>query len=168
MVDLNATLIAQIINFLILMAILAKFAYKPIVKALEARQEKIKADIEAAEQGKLAAEQIKKEYQAQLAQARNEAQNIVEKAVKIAQQNKDEILEEAKAENARLLNAAREEIQREREHALAQLRNEVVALSVAAATKIVKQNLDEQANKKLVEDFIANLDDCKLGDCHVN
>ena len=168
MVDLNATLIAQIINFLILLAILAKFAYKPIVKALEDRQAKIKADIEAAEQGKLAAEQFKKEYQAQLAQARTEAQNIVDKAVKIAQQNKDEILAEAKAEHARLLKTAREEIEREREHALAQLRNEVVVLSVAAASKIVRKNLDEQTNKQLVDDFIADLDDRKIGECHVN
>lgn len=164
MVNLNATLIAQIINFLILLAILAKFAYKPIVKALEERQARIKADIEAAEQEKIAAEQLKKEYQDQLAQARAQAQDIVEKATKVAQQSKDEILEEARAEHARMLNLAREEIEREREHALAQLRNEVVALSVVAATKIVGQNMNEEVNKKLVEDFIAKMDDGKLGE----
>lgn len=168
MVDLNATLIAQIINFLILLAILAKFAYKPIVKALEDRQAKIKADIDAAEQGKTAAEQLQKEYQAQLAQARTEAQKIVDKAMKIAQQNKDEILAEAKDEHARLLKNAREEIEREREYALAQLRNEVVVLSVAAASKIVRKNLDAETNKQLVDDFIAELDDRKIGECHVN
>lgn len=164
MVDLNATLIAQIINFLILLAILAKFAYKPIVAALEERQARIKANIESAEQEKAAAEQLRKEYQAQLSQARTQAQDIVEKAMKVAQQNKDEILEEARSEHARMLNEARVEIQREREHALAQLRSEVVALSVVAATKIVDRNMDNEINRQLVEDFIAKLDDCNVGD----
>lgn len=163
MLDLNGTLIAQIINFLILVLILAKFAYKPLMQVLEERQTKIADSLASAERDKLAADELKREYHDQLAAARTQAQAIVDKAVKAAEQSKDEILEEARAEHARLLKAAQEEIQRERELALSQLRAEVVTLSVAVASKIVEQNLDAAANERLVSDFIDKLDSKKIG-----
>ncbi len=163
MVDLNGTLLAQIFNFLILVFILAKFAYKPLMQALADRQAKIVDSIETAEREKAAAEQLKREYQEQLAAARTQAQAIVDKAMKLAEQTKEEILAEARAENARLLKAAQEEIARERDHALAELRGEVVALSMAAATKIIGHNLDAETNSKLVVDFIDKLDEKKIG-----
>jgi F-type H+-transporting ATPase subunit b len=98
-----------------------------------------------------------------LAAARTQAQEIVEKAVKLAEQTKEEILEEARAENARLLKAAQEEIVREREKALSEMRNEVVALSVLAAEKVITRNLDTEANSKLVTEFIDKLDKEKIG-----
>lgn len=163
MIDLNATLIAQIINFLILVAILTKVAYKPLIKVLDDRKNQIAASLEQAEREKAAAEQIKRDYQEQLMTARTQAQSIVEKAVRTAEQSKEEILAEARAEHARMLKAAQEEISRERERAFAQLRGEVVALSMAAATKIIEKNLDETANARLVTDFIDKLDDKKIG-----
>lgn len=163
MIDINATLIAQIINFVILLAILAKFAWKPIMQALEDRQNKIAGDLANAEKEREAAENLRQEYQQQLAEARAQAQSIIDKATKLAEQTKDQIIEEARAENARLLKAAEEQIAVERERALAQMRSEVVALSMAAATKIIEQNLDTNANAKLVADFINNLDDKKIG-----
>ena len=159
MVDLNATLIAQIINFAILVAILAKFAYKPLVKTLEERQNRIAGDLENAERERKLAENLKREYQDQLAQARTQAQAIVEKATKLADQTKEEILTEARNENARLLKAAQEEIAREKESAVAEMRKEMVTLSVAAASKIIGQNMDSQTNAKLVSDFINKLDE---------
>ena len=163
MVDLNGTLIAQIINFLILVAILTKFAYKPLMKALADRQARIAADLSAAEQEKTAAEQLKRDYLDQLAQARAHAQEIVEKATKLAEQTREEIVKEAREENARLIKAAQEEIAREHERAVKELKAEVVTIALAAATKIVAHNLDEQANAALVHDFIAKLDDKKIG-----
>ncbi|SDE64124.1 F0F1 ATP synthase subunit B [Sporomusa acidovorans] len=163
MVDLNATLIAQIINFLILVAILAKVAYKPLMQALADRQAKIAESLETAEQEKQAAEKLKQEYLAQLAEARTQAQAIVEKAAKLAEQTKEEMLKEAREESARLLKATQEEITREREHAIAELKGEVVTLAVAAASKIIAQNMDEQVNAKIVDEFINNLDGKKIG-----
>lgn len=163
MVELNATLIAQIINFLILLAILSKVAYKPLMKALADRQAKIAESLETAERERASAEELKREYQAQLAAARTQAQEIVDKAVKLAEQTKEEILEEARAENARLLKTAQEEIARERDRALAEMRNEVVALSVLAAEKVIARNLDAETNGKLVTDFIEKLDKEKIG-----
>ncbi|QDR82113.1 F0F1 ATP synthase subunit B [Sporomusa termitida] len=163
MVDLNATLIAQIINFLILVAILTKVAYKPLMKALADRQAKIADSLETAEQERQAAEKLRQEYLAQLAEARTQAQVIVEKAAKLAEQTKEEILKEAREESARLLKVTQEEIARERELALAELKGEVVTLAVAAASKIVSQNMDDAANARIVEDFITNLDGKKIG-----
>lgn len=163
MIDLNATLIAQIINFLLLVFILSKVAYKPLMKALADRQAKISANLNSAEEERVEAARLKVEYQQQLAAARTQAQAIVEKAMRLAEQSKEEILEEARSENARLLKVAQEEIARERDQALAQLRKEVVTLSMAAATKLVGQNMDTENNAKLVADFINQLDEQKIG-----
>lgn len=152
-----ATLVAQIIHFLILMTLLTWIAYKPITKALADRQAYIRDTISSAEQHQAEAAKMKAEYQAQLVQARTEAQAIVEKATKLAEQERDEIIRATKDETARLLKQAQTEIQREQEKALVQLRNEVATLSVLAAGKIIGQTIDQKAQEKLVEDFINQL-----------
>lgn len=161
--EINATLIAQIINFLILVFILKKLAYKPLMEMMEARQTSIADNLATAERDKQAAADMKREYQEQLTAARTEAQAIVDKAMKQAEKNKEEIIEEARVEHARLLKAAQEEIAREREMALAELRAEVVGLSMAAAAKIIEKNLDAETNSKLVSDFMDKLDEKKIG-----
>ncbi|GMB01343.1 F0F1 ATP synthase subunit B [Pelosinus sp. IPA-1] len=163
MVELNGTLLAQIVNFLILVAILAKFAYKPLMQGLEDRQQKIADSIDSAERERREAEQLKLEYKQQLVEVRAQAQAIVEKAEKLAEENKEEILKAARAESARILKSVQEEVARERELALAQLKGEVVALSMAAATKIMKEKMDSEANAAIVADFIDKLDDKKIG-----
>jgi F-type H+-transporting ATPase subunit b len=163
LVELNGTLLAQIVNFLILVAILAKFAYKPLMQGLAERQQKIADNIDAAERERQEAEQLKLEYKQQLVEVRANAQAIVEKAEKLAEENKEEILKAARAERDRILQNVQEEVARERELALARLKGEVVALSMTAATKIVQQNMDTEINAKLVSDFIEKLDEQKIG-----
>ncbi|BBB91526.1 MAG TPA: F0F1 ATP synthase subunit B [Methylomusa anaerophila] len=163
MIDLNATLFAQIINFLILVLILSKVAYKPLMKVLADRQAKIQASLDTAEQERLAAEKLRQEYVAQMADARKEAQTILEKATKLAEQAKEDILKEAREESTRLLKATQEEIAVERERFLHEIKGEVVSLAITAAAKVVAQNLDEQANAKLVTNFIDSLDEKKIG-----
>lgn len=156
-------MLVQIVNFLLLVFILAKFAYKPIMQMMEERQQKIADSIDFAEQARLEAEQLKNAYQEQLSQARAEAQAIVEKAEKLAEENKEEIIKAARAESARILKNTQEEVARERALALAQIKGEVVALSMAAATKIIEKNLDQEANANLVTSFIEKLDNQKNG-----
>jgi F-type H+-transporting ATPase subunit b len=153
----------QVLNFLILVAILTKLAYKPVMKLLEQRQEQIKNDLDSAHQENLSAAQLKQEYLDKLNDARLQAQSILEKAEKTAEQVREEILKDAKEESAKLLKAARDEINRERDKAINELRTEVVTLSVAAASKIIGQNMDGEINAKLVDDFIKNLDKEKIG-----
>jgi len=163
LVDLNGTLIAQIVNFLILVGILTKFAYKPLMQALEERQHKITDSIESAERERQEAEQLKLDYQRQLAEARAQAQAIVEKAEKLAEEAKEQILKEARLESARILKTVQAEVARERELALAQLKGEVVALSMAAAAKIIEKNMTNETNATLVSSFIEKLDTQKIG-----
>ena len=103
MVNFNATLIAQVLNFLILVFILAKFAYKPLMKIMDDRKNKIAGDLAAAETAKTDAESIKAEYAAKLAAARQEAQAIIDNARKTAQTAHDKILADTKAEQDQIV-----------------------------------------------------------------
>jgi F-type H+-transporting ATPase subunit b len=163
LIDLNATLIAQIINFFILLFLLTKLAWKPLLAAMAERQARITNNLESAERDRLAAEQMKADYQNQMQQAKNDAQAIVDKAMKLAEDTKTEIIASAREEHARLLAAAQEQIARERQQALEDIRSEVVVLSLAAATKLIGQSVDESVNAKLVDEFIRKLDDQKQG-----
>lgn len=163
MLKLNWTLIVQIINFLLLVFILAKFAYRPLMKMMEDRQQKIADNIDSAERIRREAEELRLGYQEQLGQARAQAQAIVEKAEKLAEENKEEIIKAARAESARILQNVQAEVARERALALAQLKGEVVALSMAAAAKIIEKNIDNEINANLVTSFIEKLDSQKAG-----
>jgi len=163
LVDLDGTLLAQIFNFLILVGILTKFAYKPLMQALEDRKNKIADSIDAAERDRQEAQKLKVDYEQQLREARSQAQTIIDRAEKQAEEAKEEILQEARTESARILKAVQEEITRERALALAQLKGEVVTLSMAAAAKIIEKNIDTQANATLVSSFIEKLDAEKIG-----
>lgn len=110
MVNFNATLIAQVLNFLILVFILAKFAYKPLMKIMDDRKNKIAGDLAAAETAKTDAESIKAEYAAKLAAARQEAQAIIDNARKTAQTAHDKILADTKAEQDQIVKTAKEAI----------------------------------------------------------
>lgn len=102
MVDINlGTLLFQIVNFFVLVGILAKFAYKPLLKVLEDRRNKIASDLDNAAQARQSAEQMKAEYEAQLSKARSEAQAIVDKAVKQAAKEGQAQLEAIRAQIAR-------------------------------------------------------------------
>ena len=163
MIDLNATMLAQIINFAILLLLLTKLAWKPLLKIIAERQASIAKNLEAADQERLAAEKLRAEYQQQMHNAKGDAQAIVDKALKMADNTKDEIIASAREEHARLLVTAQEKIARERQQALEDIRSEVVTISVAAAAKIIGQSVDEKINAKLVDDFISKLDAANQG-----
>ncbi len=157
MVSINGTLIFQFINFFILVAILAKFAYKPLLRVLEERRNKIASDLEAAAQAKDTAAKLQAEYEAQLRNARAEAQAIIDKAVKQADKEAQAQLSAIREQIAREKQIAQAEIANEREAAIREMRNEVVNLSMAVAEKLLKKNLDADINAKLVAACIDQL-----------
>ncbi len=163
MVDINMTLVAQVVNFLVLVWLLAKFAYKPLTRMLDERSRRIADDLRKAEEDRLGAERLKSEYQEQLNQARVKAQEIVEKAQRQVEIDTERQLSELRAQIERMKQTAEEEIAREHEKALAQLRSEVVTMSVAAAGRLIAQNMDNELNTKLVVEFIDKLDEEKVG-----
>ena len=153
MVDVNTTLIAQNLNLLVLLAILAKFAYKPLLKAMDDRRNRIINDLDSAEQTRLDAEALKEQYAEQLAGARQEATEIVNKANQIAQNLHDELVEQARVEQEALLANAKERIEQEKQQALLDIRSEVIKLSTLIAGKIVNQKLNSANDQKLVTDI---------------
>ena len=158
MIEINATMIAQVLNFLILAAILRALAYKPVAKMLKQRTEKIQDAIKKADADKKAAAETLEQYKTQLADAQKRAEEIVEKAELTARQEREALVAETKKEIERLKQNAQLEIENERNRAFEQMQKEIVTLSLAAAEKIVAKNLTSKENDKLVSDFIADLD----------
>lgn len=156
---IDATMIVQIISFLLLLLVLRKFAYGPLLDMMEKRSQYIEQNIKDAEQQKAQAEQIKAEYQAELKQARQEAQTIIERATKASEERSKEIVNEARQEAERLKKSAVSEIELEKQKALAELRTQVAALSVLAAGKIIEKNLDPATQGALVDEFIKEVGD---------
>lgn len=159
MIEINATMIAQVVNFLILAAILRALAYKPVAKMLKQRSDKIQETINKADADKKAAEETLAQYKSQLADAQRRAQEIVDKAEVTARQERDALVAETKKEIERLKQNAQVEIQNERNRAFEQMQKEIVTLSLAAAEKVVGKNLTSKENDKLVNDFIAGLNE---------
>ena len=154
MVDFNATFIAQILNFVVLLAVLAKFAYKPLLKAMDDRRNRIIKDLDSAEQTRLDAEALKAQYAEQLAAARQEATEIVNKANKVAQNLHDEFMEQATAEKDAMMATAKERIEQDKQQALLDIRAQVVKLSTEIAGKVVNQKLNSAEDQKLVESTV--------------
>ncbi|MDU1362291.1 MAG: F0F1 ATP synthase subunit B [Veillonella sp.] len=164
LVDLSlGTILAQMLNFFILVWLLARFAYKPLLAMMTERKERIAKDLEAAEQARAEAETFKADYAAQISNARVEAQQIVEKAIQEAENTTREQLATAREQIEQEKNRARQDIAIERDRAMNSLRNEVVSLSVAMAGKVVAKDMNSETNTKLIEDAIRQLDSKTIG-----
>ena len=150
MLDFDATFFAQILNFIILLFILAKFAYKPLMKVLDARRERVTNDLETAEKTRTEAEALKNQYSRQLSEARSEATAIVEKANKIGQKVHDDFVAQAQAEKEQLMVSAKQTIENEKQQALAEVRSQVIILATEIAGKVVDQKLNSEADQALV------------------
>ena len=158
MISINGTLLFQFLNFFILVAVLAKFAYKPMLKVLEERRNKISSDLNGAEQSRLAAERLKADYEKQLQSARTEAQAIIDKAVKQAEAEGRVQLEAIRQQIAREKEMAHAEMVSEREAAVREMRKEVVSLSLAVAEKLLEKNMNTDMNSKLIKECMERMD----------
>jgi F-type H+-transporting ATPase subunit b len=150
LVDINATLIAQILNFIILLAILAKFCYKPIIKVLDDRRNRIIKDLDSAEQTHKEADALKAQYAKQLTDARTEAASIVEKANKVGQKLHDDLVAQAQTEKEQMMKNAQEHIEQEKQQALLDVRTQVITLATQIAGKIVDEKLNGPEDQKLI------------------
>jgi F-type H+-transporting ATPase subunit b len=140
--------------FLIVLFALMKFAFPALKKGLKAREEKIRSDLEGAEQARLDAESEKVQYQGQLADARGEANRIVEEARQAAESVRAEVLAKAEADAAEIRTRANEDIVLARERAMSDLQHQVGEISIGLAEKIVEKNLDPATQTALVESYI--------------
>ncbi|MEG6522855.1 F0F1 ATP synthase subunit B [Desulfotomaculum sp. 1211_IL3151] len=155
----NGTILAQMFNFLVLLILLRAVAYKPFMNMLEKRRELIEGSIAAAEEDKKQAEQLRAALQADLQQSREQAAEILARAAKNAEEQAQQIIEAAKVEAARVTDGALAEIQREKEKAVAELRDQVATLSILVAGKIIDQKLNADVQKDLVDKFVKEAGD---------
>jgi len=156
-VKINATLITQIIHFLLLLILLRLVAYKPILKVLEERQKYVASNIEQAERQRADAEKIKADLEAEMRRTREEAQKVIERATKASEEQAHAIIEAAKEEAARLKEGALAEIEREKEKALTELKDQVANLALLVAGKVIRDGLTIDAQHKLVQDAISEV-----------
>ncbi|MGH6885381.1 MAG: F0F1 ATP synthase subunit B [Geminicoccales bacterium] len=157
--DINTGLIFWTVGiFLVLMAVLWRLVWPSILKSVEERERRIAKQLDDAERANAEAQRLLAEHKKQIAAARTEAQDILAKASALAQKERAALLAKAREEYEALLTRARKDIDGEKEKALLALRREAVELSIAAASRVIEANLDTEANRKLVAEFLAGLE----------
>ena len=143
-----------ICNFLLLVFLLKKFAWGPIIGALEKREAQVRADKENAQSAREKAEQIKQALETRLSEIAEEAGKKMAEAVQLGQAQKEEILTETKNQCARMLAQAQAQIEAEKEQALAQVRGEISRLSLLAASRLIGEEMDNSRADKVVADVL--------------
>ncbi len=147
-------LVAFLVNFLLLFGLLGYLLYKPILKTLDERAAKIKEGLESAERMKEQAIKAEQEVKAQIEAGRKEGQAILAQAVQASERLKAEAREEARKEAEAVINRARAEIQHERDETFDQLRKEFVDIAIMAAEKVIKETLDKEKHRRVIEDVL--------------
>ena len=156
--DTNPGLIVwTIISFLVLLIVLAKYAWKPILKMLGDREGQIRAALEQAERARIEAAEMMKQNEKNLARAAEEYQKMIREGRALAEKMKDEIVTKAKQQADQQIKQAAEEIQRNVEAAKLQLRTEIADLAIQATEKILEETLDEKRQKKITDSVINKL-----------
>jgi F-type H+-transporting ATPase subunit b len=157
--DINTGVIFwTVLIFGILMVLLWRFAWPSILKSVEEREHRIRKQLEDAERANAEAQRLLDEHKKTIAGARTEAQEMIAKAKAVAQKERELLLAKAREEYDQLLARARKDIDAEKEKAIVALRREAVELSIAAAAKVIDANLDTEANRRLVTEYLATLD----------
>jgi F-type H+-transporting ATPase subunit b len=157
LLDLNATFWIELVAFILMLGVLARYVYPRVIEAAEARQKAIAAELEAAEKSRQEAEARLAEAEKNLQAARVSAQEIVAGATRSGEQLRQESKQKAEEEAKRLTQAARKEIEAEREKAIQSVREDVAGLVVAATEKVLGETLDASKHKQLIERAIAEV-----------
>ncbi len=143
-----------ILTFLVLLAGLAKFAWRPLMQALDSRQETIRKSLDDAQLAKQELERLHQESAQLLRQARAEGESIIASSRADAERLREEMKQKARAEASGLVKTAERQIQLEAERALQQIRHEAVDLSVMIASKLLQRNLTKEDNDRLIQDAL--------------
>jgi len=143
-----------IITFLVLLSLLAKFAWRPLLRALDSRQESIRKSLDDALQAKQELERLQKESVQIIRQARVEADGIISRSREDAERLREDIKQKARAEADAVVKNAERQISLETARALQQIRTEAVDLSVMIASKIIQRNLSKEDNERLIDEAL--------------
>ena len=146
-----------IVNFLLLAFLLAKFAWKPLMNALDAREKQIAEDVAGAHKAREDAETIKKQVEKTLADTAMESSNRIKEASQAGERQRQAIIAQAKDEAQNLINQAKAEIEAETQKAIEAVKKEVVDTTMLAARKVIGKEADKAANEKLIEDLLKDI-----------
>jgi len=152
------TLLAQVVNVVILLVVLYFVAYKPVMRMLDERSNRIKDSMEQADAIKEQAARSEEEVKKQLAAASREGRERIDQSVKFGEQIKEKARQGARQEAEALITRARDEIKRERDEAISELRKEVADLTIAAAEKVIDRSLDKEAHRDLIDKVLEESD----------
>jgi len=157
------TLLAQIVNFVILFGLLYLVAYKPLMRMLDERSRKIKESMEQTEYIKQQAAHAEEEVKKQLETAGKEGQEVIARAVRTGEEVRQQTQQEARQEAESLITRARIEIQQERDEAIDDLRKQFADLTILAAGRIIDRSLDKEAHRQLIEKVLEESTTLKKG-----
>jgi len=147
-----------IVTFLVLLALLAKFAWRPLLQALESRQERIRNSLEDAERARQELERLQQESAKILQQARIEAESIVTQTRADAERLREELKQKAKDEADNILRNAQQQIQLQTRQAIQQIRHEVADIAVLLASKLLERNIAKEDNARLIDDTLKQIE----------
>ena len=151
-------MIWTLVTFVIVLIVLKKYAFGPIQQMIETRRKAITADLDAAESARSEAQTTLAEYRAQLAEARKEAGKIVEDARRVADERRVAAVAELEAEKTRLMRQTQDEIAAETRQALNAIKQQVADLAMAATEKVVRARLDEDEQRRLIDEALGDVD----------
>ena len=151
LLEVNATLVVEILAFLAMLGLLARYVYPSVIRAAEARQKAIQAQLEGAERANEAAEERLKEIDQRLADARKQAQEMVDAASRSADQVRAELRRQGEEEGQRQLERARRDIEAEKQKAIAAVRGEVADLVANATERVLGETLDGDRHRRLID-----------------
>ena len=147
-----------IITFLVLLGLLAKFAWGPLLAALDSRQEAIRKSLDDAQRARQELEQVQQESARIVAQARVEAEDVISRSRSDAERLREDIKQKAKAEADGIVKNAERQIQLETTRAIRQIRNEAIDLSVMIASKILQRNISKEDNQRLIDEALQQIE----------
>jgi F-type H+-transporting ATPase subunit b len=157
LLDLSLSFVAEVIAFLAMIGILARWVYPRVLAAAEARQRQVAEQLTAAEKTRAEAEERLKEADAQLREARRHAAEIIEGANRTAELLRADLRKQAEEEANRIIENARRDIEAERQKALQSVRSQVADLVVAATERVVGESLDGERHRQLIEKAITEV-----------
>lgn len=151
-------IITQILGFILVLWIMKRFAWKPLLGILQERSDRVQSELDEAEKQRVDMERLRQQYEEKLKDVDAEARAKLQEAVRNAQRIASEIKEDARGDVKDMLGRARDEIERDRAEALVQLRNEVVEIAIKASGKVLRESLDTAKHRRIVAEFIRDLD----------
>lgn len=157
------SLLAQIVNFAILMGILYLVAYKPIMRMLDERAGRIRESMEQTEKIKQQAEDAEAEFKKQIAAASKQGQQVIDRAARTAEEIRQKARREAEVEAETLLTRARAEIRRGRDEVVDELRREFADITILAAGKVIDRSLDKEAHRQVIDKVLKESGGLKKG-----